>query len=802
MLKRTLSIPRKVSQSLLVSSLAMTASAHAADLALEEVIVTAQKQAQSLQDVPISVSAVDGEKLKEAGIARIQDLTAYVPNFKMAPTGQGNAIFIRGVGAGDNRGFEQSVGMFIDGIYAGRGQQFRAPFLDIALVEVLKGPQGTLFGKNTIAGAVNITSAMPNEELSGEVSVMYEHEYGDREDSVVLNLPLADGLYSRFAYKRTDTDGYLDNRATGEQEMPRNDEVYRASFRWEAGDNFDLGLKLEKGDFGVRGVTHQLIDKTGTFNLYLSNLAPQIPLGLPLSLFSVNLEDYVSPEEDAKFDNVKYEKQFDWQPAFTQNGNEAAVVTANWELGDHTLTSITGYSAYDLIFVLDADFSDLQFIGTENEEDFEQLSQEFRLVGSLGERFDYIAGVYYHQQDLENSLWINLDLDAVGVPSNLTLPSALDPILAPLGLSSSISLPTQLATFSAFEQDSESIAIFGQLTFAITEALNLTIGLRWGEDEKRARKFLNVAEFRSKERTPNPIYIPIALALNNSENHDISDSRSIESLSPAANLQWYINEDIMTYVRYAKGFKDGGFNANDTTSSLEVFEFDDEEADTYELGIKATLLEGSATFNANIFYSEFVERQVSTFTLSGFIVGNAAESETLGLETDIRWRATEKLTLGASAAWLDSSFGEFTNGPCTASQEDQAAANNQLPCRQDLSGERTDYAPEITLSLTANYTQPIGDSLELRLQGDINYSDEYLYTQDGDTADMQEAYAKLNARVALSSLDYGWELALVGKNLTSELVKASGNDVPLFVGASFAATEPPRTLGLQAVFRF
>ena len=137
---------------------------------LEEVMVTAQKQQQSLQDVPIAVAAVDGAKIRDAGIQRIEELTAYVPNFKMAVTGQGNAVYIRGVGSGDNRGFEQSVGMFIDGIYAGRGQQFQSPFLDIALVEVLKGPQGTLFGKNTIAGAVNISTAKPSDAFSGEFS--------------------------------------------------------------------------------------------------------------------------------------------------------------------------------------------------------------------------------------------------------------------------------------------------------------------------------------------------------------------------------------------------------------------------------------------------------------------------------------------------------------------------------------------------------------------------------------------------------------------------------------------------------
>ena len=398
--------------------------------------------------------------------------------------------------------------MFIDGIYAGRGQQFQAPFLDIALVEVLKGPQGTLFGKNTIAGAVNITTSRPTEELSGELSYQHNSELGANEMTAVLNIPMGDSFSARAAYKRLDEDGYVENFILDRNEAQRADESLRLALRWDASDKLDVNLKMERSDFGLTGTSFQLTDNTGTFNLYQSNIALPIdlPISLPLPLLSFNLEDEIDPREDGQLDRRKSDKQFAWQPAMTQNNSDAAVLTLDYEVSDTiTLTSITGYSQFDFTFNLDADFTDLEFIGTENTEDFTQLSQEFRIAGSAGERIDFIAGVYAHTQELNSTLWLNLDFAALGIPSTLPIP----------GLS--LSLPTQLATYTEFDQTTDSVAVFGQATWNITETLSATFGLRWGQDEKVASKYLDVAEFRSKERTVNPLYAIIAGALNNSE---------------------------------------------------------------------------------------------------------------------------------------------------------------------------------------------------------------------------------------------------------------------------------------------
>jgi iron complex outermembrane receptor protein len=163
---------------------------------------------------------------------------------------------------------------------------------------------------------------------------------------------------------------------------------------------------------------------------------------------------------------------------------------------------------------------------------------------------------------------------------------------------------------------------------------------------------------------------------------------------------------------------------------------------------------------------------------------------------------SDRLTVGASMAWLDSYFTSFINGPCNAEQTDAAYRAGNPDCRQDLSGEGTDYAPEVSASLTSQYVQPIGSTMELRLQLDLNYSDEYFYTQDRDESDLQEAYYKINGRVSLLHFDQGWEVALIAKNLTNEMTRSSGNDVPLFVGAHFAATDAPRSIAIEGVMRF
>lgn len=748
-----LKLIQRHTMALTVSSLlAVTAQAES-NLVLEEVVVTAQKRAGSLQDVPIAVSAMSGEKIGDAGIQKIEDLSAYIPNFSMTESAIGNVVFIRGIGSGINQGFEQSVGMFIDGIYAGRSQQFRGPFLDMERVEVLKGPQGTLFGKNTIAGAVNIATAKPTDEFESSVSALYEPEHGEKETVLMLSGPLTDNLSGRLAVKIATFDGYLENVITGDDEAEREENVIRGTLRWTPTDNLEVVTKLENGNYDVNGRTTQITSTDGVFA-------------------GINLGDAINTlwgtVEDGELNDMKASLAF--QDEQTNTDYDNFTITVNYDIGNHTLTSITGYSAYDYFEYTDADFSALRVLDTSFDQEFDQFSQELRLVSPSGENFDYIAGLYYQQSELDN-----LGLTPVN--------------LAEVGLAA-----PAFNRNRTFQQESDTWAVFAQGTWNIGEALRVTAGLRYASEQKDVMQSVYAGDFLSADA--NPALAPVMGGVIGDVEHVYDESRSENSLTPMVNMQYDINYNIMLYVSATKGFKGGGFNEAEGSGDLSRFEFEEEEATAFELGSKMSLLGGAAELNAALFYTEYENRQVSSFEGVNFVVGNAAQSTSRGLELDGRWRASERVTLTAAMAYLDSTFDEFEGAAVTAAQK----ALGQTT--QDLSGKVTEFAPEWSANISAEYRSPVGESLELVLQVDANYSDDYYYAQDLDEAEHQDAFTKWNARIQLGDYDGRWNAALIGKNLTDEDVTSHGNDIPLFNGAHYAFMERTRSIALQGTLRF
>ena len=244
----------------LLPLIAGIAAGGAQAVVLEEVIVTATLRAESLQDVPVSVNAVSGEKLIEAGIDKIEDLQAYVPNLTMSETGIGTNIYVRGIGSGINQGFEQSVGMYFDGVSYGRAQLSRAPFLDLARVEVLRGPQNILFGKNSVAGALSLHSQRPSQEFEGSISGLYEPTHGERTIDLILSGPLTDRVGARLAIRKRDIDGYIENLTLDKDEPERDEGTVRLLLDWAATDNLQALFKFEVGKFDVTGRQIEIIN--------------------------------------------------------------------------------------------------------------------------------------------------------------------------------------------------------------------------------------------------------------------------------------------------------------------------------------------------------------------------------------------------------------------------------------------------------------------------------------------------------------------------------------------------------------
>ncbi|MEP4485883.1 MAG: TonB-dependent receptor [Halioglobus sp.] len=800
---------------------------------LEEVIVTAQKRAESLQDVPISVSAIQGEKIKDAGIPNMAALADYVPNLHIADAPVNTNIYMRGVGSGNNRGFEQSVGMYVDGVYMGRGRQYRAAFLDVERVEVLRGPQGTLFGRNTVAGAINITSASARagDELNGEIAASFEENGGQIYEGFVGG-GLGDTLGARVAFKYRETDGYIDNVFLGEDEGAIEDTSYRVSLDWVPTDTLGVNFKYSNSDYERTG------SASGT-SLYLppAERDANVPNRSAFANTAYLIMDTYYPDfgQRATKDFTVYKDNGYGQskadglgiginPDSSDNDLDNAVLTVNWDVGELTLTSISGYSAYEYTDGADVDWLPLQFISRDDDQEFTQYSQEFRITSPGGEFFDYVAGAYYDTSDLEFDGRVTIDTNFDGLfPQFISDASggAIPPELAPQNLLAAQTLgaysSNQVARNHNYQLDSESWALFAQGTFNLSDTLRLTLGVRYTEETKdvESTQFLSDQNTGLDNPSDNYFLASVFAAQFNTYTYDFNEDRETDELLPSVIVQWDVFDDTMLYASFSQGFKSGGFSAADDgepggvplgtlpcapaiggngglvvpgdcydpTQPNEDFEFDDETVDAFEIGGKHTLLDGGMTVNWALFYTQYDELQTAIFKGVGFSVKNAASSEVYGLEVDTLWQATDNLRIGANFAWLDATYDDFADGPCTAIQldADPLCGTPAGISGNDLSDENTLYASDWSAAAYADYIFPMNNGMEIFLSGDVNYRDEFNSAGDNDPLDVVESYTKVNVRLGLRA--DSWEVMAYGRNVFDEAAEQQRYDTPILIGS-------------------
>jgi len=779
--------------SLTIPALSMSVAQADEGFLLEEVIVTAQKREQSLQDVPVSVSVVTGDAISKAGMTNLDELSTHVPNLSITEGSQNTTITMRGLGSGINQGFDQSVGMFVDGIYAGRDRQFRAPFLDVAAVEVLRGPQGTLFGKNTIAGAINLTTAKPSEEFEASIRTSYEPEHDEYSVEGVVSGSIAENLYGRLAVKQAESDGYVENTLTGRDGPSKVETVIRGTLVWEPTSDLSITTKYETARFDVGGEANT-VDQSGGWD----------------ALFEVADPAYNGSDNYSRSASEEY----------SNNNNESLTVTIDYDIGAYTLTSITGYSAYDYVDVQDIDFTPLQALTQNQKQEFDQWSQEIRLTSPLSDTFDFITGLYYQTSDLQHHRRLDSDIGTLagavpalvevnGSPLPLNTANIADllevatfvaPPFSPTNKSAAI-LVTGLNGLAAsrvgdYQQDAETWAVFGQGTWHVQENLYLTLGLRYTKESKEAQRTNYLSKYGT-ETALDPVAdagnIALQNAIFNAFDFGIQDGKTVENFSPSFKAQYDLSDDVMLYASVSKAFKSGGFGES---GSIDKFEFDDEEALAFEVGGKLRVMDGRGSLNFALFHTGYEDLQVSAFVGDAFVVDNAAEATSQGVEVDGVFRVTEELTMTASMAYLDATYDEFSNASCSMSQV-QASGGSGRTCQQDLQGETLAYAPEWSANIGLNHIANIGDNLELHSNLNLNYVDEQYMAQDLDEQTLEESHLTVNARVALGNMDGNWELALVGKNLTDEEIRTFSNDIPLMDGAFFSYVAPPRTVAVQ-----
>ena len=700
---------------LAVAVAAASASSLAAEL--EEVIVTAQKRTESLQDVPISVTAISGEFIEDASIRSFGDLSAYVPNFSVTENAVNTIITMRGISVGAQQSFEQSVGVFVDGVHYGKSRQARLGLFDLEQIEVLRGPQGILFGKNTLAGAVNVRTAAPRvgEGVTGRVAASFESDNG-RYFEGHIGTSLNDTTAIRIAAVNRQIDGYLDNSDLGapSTDAPSTDEtIARFGLNWEPSDDTTVAVRYTYSDYVREGGTATVATFSPLPNVAASNQAMYAVMGIAYPGFAGSQTDINRDAVSiggAAFSGSDGSERLEGTD--TQNHEFSLNFEHTFDNG-MTLAGITGISNYEYVDGIDADFLPVQFIGRSDDSEFNQISQEFRLSSNQEGRFTWVIGGNFVESEQEIDRLVVVDgtlgqpdimrfitgggNPAAGTPSFLAYSqpqlSFFEAILQlpagslPYG-TEGLTMYSQVGRLSRWTQDTESWAAFAQGTFNFTDNLSITAGLRYTEETKKAYARTDITQFATGITNPvapeaNPLLHTLMGAFFDSYSHEFNEERDTDQLIPAVSIDWRPGDNHLLYVSYSEGFKSGGFNSVDDQNPVFLpdgtilrdqpgigFQYDDETAWSVEIGGKHTFLDGSLRFNWNYFNSEYDDQQVSTFVGLGFVVANAASAEISGLEIDAAWQITDKFRINAAVGFVDGEYGSFPGAGCTAPQQD------------------------------------------------------------------------------------------------------------------------------------
>ena len=758
------------------------------DVSVNDIVVTAQRRTERLQNVPISATVLSSQSIQDQNLTSLSTLVQIAPSVHIAGLGgggRGNELFIRGVGSGQNQAFDQSVGTFIDDIYHGRSRTSGATFLDIERVEILKGPQTTFFGNNAIAGAFNIITKKPTDKFEVDARTLYGED-GQYVLEGAVSGPVTNTLGVRVATSFNGTNGWIKNLNTGLY-APREDNIAgRLTTVWKPNDRFDATLKLEattKKNVGAWSV--QVLDcppsapfVTGAF--CAARLAQNLPNGLN------NNANASSPGEAASLDTKE------------------AVLTANYMIGSARLTSVTGYYDYQSQFKIDADFTPATLLNISTPERYRQFSQELRLASPEGRPIEYLAGLYYQG-------------DRLNVPV-VTGYFFLSPTIAAVPAFAALIPYAPIAQGDTYTQSERSYSVFGSLAWNATSRLKFSAALRstWVHKEGEENLFYGTATQAFGTIAPLPTNLqPLPGRLGLGIPEDVALRRDDHALLPSGRVQYTLNEDLMFYGSYSRGFKAGGFNGFDTTGNPANIPFSPEHVNAYEVGLKSEFFARRLLLNLAAFRGDYSDLQVTaTVANTGAVqtlVNNAGGVRSQGVELESQLVVTRDLRLSASATYLDAKYTSYPNAGLTYLQTFCRATYvatycgafpNPVPAFQNLSGRPTQYDPDWSGNVDAAYGHDLGSRYRVTLEGTAIFTTGYYLTNTDDPLTRQDGYTKIDARIGLDR-DHGrLVLELIGKNLNNRIIKTFTNGVPTSTGTIYAAKEEPRNVAVQLRFRW
>ncbi|QIL21724.1 TonB-dependent receptor [Thermomonas sp. HDW16] len=806
---------------------------------LDTLVVTAQKREEALQDVPIVVTALSQEALQDAGVRDIKDLQTLVPGLTVTST-QSEAITtarIRGIGTvGDNVGLESSVGVVIDGVYRPRNSVGFGDLGELERIEVLKGPQGTVFGKNTSAGVINVVTKRPDFVRSGDVELTFGTP-GAMGFSASFNTPVGEKNAFRIYATQRSRDGFMKVHTGAGPRNNRDDydqdyDSVRAQWRITPNDDLDINFVADATNRNencctavttVRGLTGDIVNRLA------------VDSGVALT---------ADPEARQAWSNRGTEQRI------RDKGLSAEV---NWNtpwFGGATLTSITAARDWKTVNGLDFDFStaDILYrngIGDESFSGFKQFSQEFRLTGAT-DRVDWMVGLFYANEDIarNESYRIGSDYGAYLSSAILTsinpafrnAPSSNTFIQEVTGLSYNAGFGN-LSALDRYDQNAKSIALFTNNSFHVTEAFDIVLGLRYTKEDKeldslysnpsgggacgtlltmmqtaagRAALATRIGTSLTNRSVPfgslpaqtqqtiisNVVgysCLPWVNPLHNAASRDSHQELSEKEWSGTLKFAYRMNDNAMFYLSGARGYKAGGFNLDRVQSSnglssggtgvLPVLDtsFPGEFVDSYELGTKTTWLGGNLLLNAALFHQTYSDFQLNSFLGTSFVVRSIPEVVSRGIDTEVLWQsaAIKGLMLQGGVTYAKTEYGDSIPGCDFVGPSQVSAACPTVGALYKLPGSQISFAPEVSASAAVTYEREIDEGVMARFNIGAKYMSEFNTGSDLDPEKMQDAYTVVNARIGVGASDRSWALELWGLNIFNKYYNQVGFDAPL-----------------------
>ncbi|HTQ98423.1 MAG TPA: TonB-dependent receptor [Candidatus Acidoferrum sp.] len=753
---------------------------------LEEINVTARRKVELVEDVPISMAVIGGDTLDTKGAfngARLAELQPSIQYFASNPRNTG--INIRGLGAPfglTNDGIEPGVGVYIDQVYNARPASTSFDFIDVQQVEVLRGPQGTLYGKNTTAGAVNVTTRAPEFTPGGKLEVSYG-DYGFQQTRGFLTGPITDDIAARISFSGTKRNGTVYDTKTSQFINNIDNLGVRGQVLFNVNSDFKLTLNAD----------YNQQRPTCCVQVYASIAPTQRPLNRQFAAMASDL-GYTLPT------TTPYTRITDVDTPIQSHQDLGGLsLLAEWNLGGGKLTSVTAWRYWNWYPLNDRDFIGLPITTiSSNFQKQTQWTQEIRFAGNITDKFDYVAGVFLYKQDINT--------DSVQEQGS----AAARFLLAPSANANTPGLLNGLHQDSYIKYDNKSYALFSQATWHVTDNFSVVPGLRYNYDYKNA-DYNNVVV--GGLQTTNAALIALKNSVLQSQAYHAISSNN--NLSGEFTLQYKFADHINGYATYSKAYKSVGMNLNGIPAdaagnpALSTATVLPEKVHNYEVGVKSTLLNGSLSINADIFDTRIHDFQANVINgavgvLRGYLA-NAEAASVKGGEIDVSWRPTSNLLFTLSGAFADGKYDDFKDAPCPLEQTGAPAGPlGAGVC--DASGTKLPGIPDTVLTASGEYSAPghvFGQNGEFFVGGDVNNRSDFSSSPTYSQYMVVNGYTITNARAGFRSSGKGdWQVFVWGRNLFNtkyyEFLTAQPGSTGLIVGQ----LGDPRTAGVTFNFSF